>query len=62
VEANPLNHLVLSNGLEMLHSELIIHLATSRVELRLVEIRHLAVAISAEERRRAAAFPGISYL
>jgi hypothetical protein len=37
VAANPLDHLVLSNGLEMLHSELAARLATSGVELRLEE-------------------------
>jgi hypothetical protein len=33
VEADPLVHLVLSNGLEMLHSELAARLATSGVEV-----------------------------
>jgi hypothetical protein len=37
MEANPLDHLVLSSGLEILHSELAAHLATNGVELRLVE-------------------------
>jgi hypothetical protein len=36
VQANPLDHLDLSNGLEMLHSELAAHLVTSGVELRLL--------------------------
>jgi hypothetical protein len=53
-----LDHLVLSNGLEMLHSELAARLATSGVELRLV----LAAGVPAEERRRAAACPVMRYL
>jgi hypothetical protein len=49
VEANPLAHLVLSNGLEMLHSELAARLATSGVEHRPVEKIHLAAGVPAEE-------------
>jgi hypothetical protein len=37
VEANPLDHLVLSNGLEMLHSELAARLAPSGMELILLK-------------------------
>jgi hypothetical protein len=50
IKANLLNHLVLFNFLEMLHSELTPHLATSGMELHLVEKRHLTAVVPAEER------------
>jgi hypothetical protein len=57
VEGNPLAHLVLSNGLEMLHWEPTSRLATSGAELRLV-----AAGVPAEERRSAATCPDMSCL
>jgi hypothetical protein len=60
--ANPLVHLVLSNGLEILHSELAAHLATSGVEHHLVEKRQLAAGVPAEEKCTTAACKGMSYL
>jgi hypothetical protein len=54
-----MDHLVLSNGLEMLHSELAARLATSVLELRLDEERYLAAGVPPEERRRAATCPGM---
>jgi hypothetical protein len=62
METNPLDHLVLFNSLEILHSELTARLATSGFELRLVEKRHLAAGVPTEERHRTAARPGMSYL
>jgi hypothetical protein len=62
MEANVLDHLVLSSSLEMLHSELATHLATSGVDLHLVEKRHLAAGVPAEERHRATVCPAMSYL
>jgi hypothetical protein len=49
MEANLLAHLILSNSLEILHSELAASLATSGVELCPVEKRHLAAGVPTEE-------------
>lgn len=55
-----MDQLVLSNGLEIVYSELAARLATSWVELRLFEERHLAAGVPAEERRIDAAYPRMS--
>jgi hypothetical protein len=62
MKANPLDHLLLSSSLEILHSEHAACLATSGVELHLFEKRHLSAGVPAEERCRPAACPGMSYL
>jgi hypothetical protein len=48
--------------MEMLPSELTAHLATSEMELQLLEKRDLAVGVPAKERHRAATCPSMSYL